>query len=292
METRIIREQGVLAELEVHTFGCGKPHVFFTAGVHGNEVTGIFVARRLIDFFTKNPPLRGTVSVIPTVNTTAMRCMQRRNPFDGLDLNRVFPGDPEGSFALRLADVVYRETADADILIDLHCCGQHGLPYILSIYPESDKVRQMVQRITMPIALRSEGTPGQLFTESTRNRDQAACVIELPSGAGSGAVNLPVGDQCFEALLDLLRSEGMVEGTAQGQPPRFYGPLKDIEAPCAGLWMPAVKRGEPIFAGQPVGTVDGKPVLAPEDGMAMSVIPCSYLMPGDHWVMMYLQLEA
>lgn len=29
METRIIREQGVLAELEVHTFGCGKPHVFF-----------------------------------------------------------------------------------------------------------------------------------------------------------------------------------------------------------------------------------------------------------------------
>ena len=292
MKTLVIREQGVLAELEVHTFGSGKPHVFFTAGVHGNEVSGIFVARRLIDFFTENPPLKGTVSIIPTVNTTAFRCMQRRNPFDGLDLNRVFPGDPEGSFALRLADIVYQETADADIVVDLHCCGQHGLPYILSVYTESEKVRQMVQRITMPIALRSEGTPGQLFTESTRNRDQAACVIELPSGAGSGAVNLPVADLCFAGLLDLLRSEGMVEGAVQGQPPKFYGPLQEIYAPCAGLWMPSVKRGEPLTAGQVVGTVDGKPVLAPADGMAMSVFPCRYLMPDDLWVMMYLQPEA
>lgn len=292
MKTLTIREQGVLAELEVHTFGSGAPHIFFTAGIHGNEVTGVYVARRLIDYFTQQPPLKGTVSIIPTVNTTAMRCMQRRNPFDGLDLNRVFPGDPNGSFALRLADLVYRETADADILVDLHCCGQHGFPYILSVYHESDKVRRLVNRITMPIAVHSEGTPGQLFTESTRNRDQAACIIELPSGAGSGAVNLPVGEQCFQALLDLLRSEGVVSGEIAGKGPDFYGPLLDISAPCAGLWMPQVKKGDPLAAGQTVGTVDGKPVLAPADGMAMSVLPCSYLMPGGLWVMLYLQPEA
>lgn len=292
MKTLTIQEQGVLSQLELHTFGSGVPHVFFTAGIHGNEVTGVYVARRLIDYFTAHPPLKGTVSVIPTVNTTAMRCMQRRNPFDGLDLNRVFPGDPQGSFALRLADLVYRETEGADILIDLHCCGQHGLPYILSVYNESEKVRTLVQRITMPIAVRSEGTPGQLFTESTRKRDQAACIIELPSGTCGGAVNLPVGNQCFQALLDLLRSEGVAEGAVEGAAPDFYGPLLDIDAPRAGLWMPQVKKGDPLTAGQVVGTVDGTPVLAPADGMAMSVLPCSYLMPGDLWVMLYIQPEA
>ena len=190
MKTVTIEEYGVNTQYDVYTFGSGEPRITFTAGIHGNEVSGIYVAQRLIGHFIKNPPVKGTVKIIPTVNAAAMRCMQRRSPFDAVDLTRVFPGSESGSISHKLAASIYSETADADILVDLHCCGQHGLPYILSVYSESAKVRNLVSRITMPIAVHSEGLGGQLFTESCRKRAQAACIIEIPSGAGDGAVNL------------------------------------------------------------------------------------------------------
>ena len=289
MRTVTVTESGVQAAYEVHTFGQGSPCIFFTAGVHGNEVSGIYVARQLIQYFTEHAPLRGTVKIIPTVNATAMRCMQRRSPFDGQDLNRIFPGNEQGSLSHRLAASVFNETAGADILVDLHCCGQHGMPYILSIYSESEKAKKMVERITMPIAIHSEGTAGQLFTEACRRRDQAACVIELPSGRSSGAVNLPVAEQCFEALLDLLASEGVVEKAQRGSAPKFYGSLKEAYAHKAGLWRPQVEKGMEIVCGQVIGTVDGEPVHAPESGMAMSVMPCGYIFEDELYVMIYTQ---
>jgi Predicted deacylase len=287
-----VSEQGVSAEFEVYSFGSGAPRAYFTAGIHGNEVTGVYVARRLIEYFSAHSPLCGTVTIIPTVNATAMRCMQRRCPFDGEDLNRIFPGNDEGSLSHRLAAAVWQETEGADILIDLHCCGQFGQPYILSVYSESEKVRALVRRIPLPVAVHSEGSGGQLFTDATRVRNQAACIIELPSGAGDGSVNAPVGDQCFAALLELLRTEGVVAGKPAGTSPSFYGTLLDAESEMTGLWQPAIFRGDRVAKGQTIGTVDGAPVSAPQDGMVMSVRPCAYLRPGDRWVMMYVQPEA
>ena len=120
MKTVTIEEYGVNTQYDVYTFGSGEPRITFTAGIHGNEVSGIYVAQRLIGHFIKNPPVKGTVKIIPTVNAAAMRCMQRRSPFDAVDLNRVFPGNESGSISHKLAASIYKETADADILVDLH----------------------------------------------------------------------------------------------------------------------------------------------------------------------------
>lgn len=274
--------------MEVHRFGSGAPHICFTAGIHGDEVTAIYTARKLIAYLTENPPLRGSVTILPTVNLPAMRIMRRRNPFDDLDLNRVFPGDAEGSFACRLADAVWKIVADADYLIDLHCCEHHKLPYILSVYPESEQIRDLVRRITLPTAVLSAGDGGQLFLEAFRRRGQVTCLIELTSGDSYGAINLPVAEQGFAALLDLLRSEGIAAGEVQGTAPKFYGKLKNIPAP-AGLWMPVVQNGQTVRQGDTVGEVDGKPVIAPADGMIMRVTPCSYLMGTDPRAVVYLQ---
>ena len=248
MKTVTIEEYGVNTQYDIYTFGSGEPRITFTAGIHGNEVSGIYVALRLIGHFIKNPPVKGTVKIIPTVNAAAMRCMQRRSPFDAVDLNRVFPGNESGSISHKLAASIYSETAD--VLVDLHCCGQHGLPYILSVYSESAKVRNLVSRITMPIAVHSEGLGGQLFTESCRKRAQAACIIEIPSGAGDGAVNLKFADVCFNGLIDMLKSEGVAAGRVEGHAPTFYGKLIDISAPHAGLWQPEKEIGAAIRAGE------------------------------------------
>ena len=55
MRTVTVSESGVSAAYEVHTFGSGAPHITFTAGIHGNEVSGIYVAQQLIAFLPKMP---------------------------------------------------------------------------------------------------------------------------------------------------------------------------------------------------------------------------------------------
>ncbi len=288
MKTLNIQESGLISPLDIYEFGSGSPRVTFTAGIHGGEVTGIYVAERLIEYFTRNPPCKGSVKILPRCNPTATRCLQRRSPFDGEDLNRIFPGSAQGSLSHRIADAVWRETADADYLIDLHCCGQHGLPYLLGIYDESDKARALAGQIAMPIAVQSGGTAGQLFTDSCRRRGQAAIIIELPSGPSSGAINPGVAEQALDGLLSFLSRIGVAAGHEKDLQPAFYGPLLDICVPESGLWTPQACRGETLKAGQVVGTLDGKPVYAPEDGFIMTVLPIGYIFIDDPWVVTYV----
>lgn len=56
MRTVTVSESGVCAAYEVYAFGAGEPHITFTAGVHGNEVSGIYVAQQLIGYFQKIRP--------------------------------------------------------------------------------------------------------------------------------------------------------------------------------------------------------------------------------------------
>lgn len=276
IKTMTVNEYGVSSQFSVYTFGSGSPRITFTAGIHGNEVSGIYVAERLISFFEQNPPLKGTVKIIPRVNPAATRCMQRRSPFDGEDLNRIFPGDNGKTISHRLAAAVYEQTADAEILVDLHCCGQHGLPYILSVYTEHERIRELVRSITMPIAIHSGGTNGQLFIESCRKRSQAACIIEIPSGTCGGAINLRFSDVCYFGLMDMLRSQGVAAGAVEGQAPTFYGKLLDINAQECGLWEPCLSAGAKLNAGDAVGKMNGQTVLAPASGLLMSIMPCGY----------------
>lgn len=292
MRTLTIQESGVTSALDIHEFGSGSPRVVFTAGIHGGEVSGIYVAERLIEYFTRNPPRAGSVKIIPRCNPTAFRCLQRRSPFDGEDLNRIFPGDPQGSLSHRIADAVWRETADADYLVDLHCCGQHGLPYLLGIYDESEPARALARQIAMPVAVQSEGTAGQLFTDSCRRRGQAAIIIELPSGPSRGAVNPAAAELALTGLFTFLTRVGIAAGHESELHPAFYGPLTDICVPGPGLWLPQVARGDTLKAGQAVGTLDGKPVYAAKDSFAMSVLPVSYVFADDPWVLTYVEAQA
>ena len=78
--------------LDFTVFGEGAPHVFFTGGIHGGEATGIYVAQKVLAFLEENELLKGSVKMLPIANPAAFRRLQRTSPYDGLDLNRIFPG--------------------------------------------------------------------------------------------------------------------------------------------------------------------------------------------------------
>lgn len=111
-------------------FSAKKPgtHIIILGGTHGNEPAGYEVALRLVDRFYENPPKNGKIIIIPEANRQAVLNFKRRIPVpEGVDiemgnLNRCYPGDPNGLPMQRMAAEIQNLTIDNDVtvFIDLH----------------------------------------------------------------------------------------------------------------------------------------------------------------------------
>lgn len=98
------------------------PTILFTAGIHGDEINGVDIVRQLIARKI-NKPKRGTIICMPIMNIFGFLNSRREFP-DGRDLNRVFPGFPNGSLASRVAYRLVNEIIpDVDLIIDFHTGG-------------------------------------------------------------------------------------------------------------------------------------------------------------------------
>lgn len=110
--------------LSVGTVGSGGPTALVCAGVHGDEGPwGAWAIHQLLEM-TSADELLGTLRVIPVANPLAMESDTRNATIDQLDLNRTFPGNPNGSYTERVAATIAEHALDgADTVIDLHGGG-------------------------------------------------------------------------------------------------------------------------------------------------------------------------
>lgn len=98
------------------------PILLLLGGVHGDEINGVEIVRRIIRRKI-NKPSCGTVICIPVFNIFGFLNLSRKFP-DGRDLNRVFPGSPKGSLASQFAHEFRKEIAPyVDYVIDFHSGG-------------------------------------------------------------------------------------------------------------------------------------------------------------------------
>ena len=284
MRTITVHDGAAASSFNVHAFGGGRPVFAFVGGVHGNEPAGVSTANLLVEYFEKHGLIRGTAVVVPAVNPTAAHVRKRCSPVDDADLNRCFPGNPEGSLTCRIADALWRETEDADYIIDLHGCDCESLPYLLTICDEFPIVRDLAEKIPMGIAVQSKGTGGQLFVEACRRRGQAAVVIELPG--------VKAAEQCFRALLEMLRIHGMIPGEPSSKPPVFYGGLKRLRLTEESTFEPCAVRGTVVEQGAVIGWADGKPVRMPENGLMLNICAEPRCFRSRDWCCAYAEVRA
>lgn len=107
------------------------PRLFVTAAVHGDELNGVDVVRRLS--VGVNPgKLSGTLVLVPVLNPFGFFALSRYLP-DGKDLNRYFPGRPDGTVASQMAHTIFTKVLRlCDCGIDLHTAtrGRTNLPHV------------------------------------------------------------------------------------------------------------------------------------------------------------------
>lgn len=138
------------------------PTVFISAAIHGDEINGIEIIRRLRQVSSLQK-LKGTLILVPVVNAHGLINMSRYTP-DRRDLNRSFPGSTKGSLASRIAKIFFEEIVSrCDLGIDLHTGAIHrsNLPQIRTNI-DNPFTLSLAKVFGAPVVLHSELRDGSL----------------------------------------------------------------------------------------------------------------------------------
>ncbi|HKY91814.1 MAG TPA: succinylglutamate desuccinylase/aspartoacylase family protein [Nevskiaceae bacterium] len=144
------------------------PTMFLSAALHGDEINGVEIIRRVLRL-PQLKDLRGTLLAVPIVNTMAFIHQSRYLP-DRRDLNRSFPGSERGSLAARLAHLFLREVVGrSDFGVDLHTGAMHrpNLPQIRTDLRNPVNER-LAKAFGASLFLDSKPTAGTLREYTTR----------------------------------------------------------------------------------------------------------------------------
>ena len=184
------------------------PVMFVSAAIHGDEVIGVEIVRRLL----RAAPLRGlagTLLAVPIVNTYGFLNNARYLP-DRRDLNRCFPGGAEGSMASRLADIFMREIVlRADMGIDLHSAAIHrtNLPQI-RLTPGNDRLAALGRAFGAPVMLNSKLREGSLRMAA----EEAGVDVLLYEGGEGLRFDELAARAGLAGILRVMQALGMVTG--------------------------------------------------------------------------------
>ncbi len=143
------------------------PTVWITAAVHGDELCGIEIIRRVLEVVTPRS-MAGTVIAVPVVNVHGFNRGDRYLP-DRRDLNRSFPGSPRGSLASRIAHLIMTEViARCSAGIDLHTGSDHrtNLPQIRADLSDPETL-ELARVFAAPVAIHSKTRDGSLRQAAT-----------------------------------------------------------------------------------------------------------------------------
>ena len=235
--------------------------MLITAGVHSAEYVGIQAAIDLARAMDVKK-VAGTVVILKVLNRPAFE--QRKGSFglsDEKNLNRVFPGDPDGTEMDRLAYAIVQEVFPAvDYYIDLHSGDDYEelTPYVYYAGVASEEVaaqsRQMAAWVDVPYMVRSGVASGGAYNYAASGKGIPSILIER---GGMGAWTMEEARSTRRDVHNILCNLGIYQ---EEKDQRRYYPLDvvDVRYQCAshsGCWYPEKKAGDMISQGEYLGEV-------------------------------------
>jgi uncharacterized protein len=248
------------------------PALFISGVVHGDEVMGVEVVRRLLSHPAVEE-LRGTLLAVPIVNAYGLISHSRYMP-DRRDLNRSFPGSDHGSLASVLADLLMREVVlRCNYGIDIHSAALHrmNLPQI-RISPGDDDLLMLAQAFAPPVVLLSKLREGTL-RQCALARGVKVLVYE-------GGEALRFDETAIEAAvtgtLRVMHRIGMLATPAADgmpTPSTISHSSQWLRAPEGGIFRSSRRIGHWVAANETIGMISDPfgqlevPVIASDAGI-------------------------
>ncbi len=182
------------------------PTMFVSAAIHGDEVVGVEIVRRLLSGKVLND-IAGTALMVPIVNAFGFIGHSRYLP-DRRDLNRSFPGNGNGSLAAQLAHLFMSQVVErSDIGIDLHTAAinRSNLPQI-RVDTTDERALQIAMAFAPPLLKHASLRPGSL-RDAAATRGVPVIVYECGEALRFDEVSIRVGVQ---GVIRAMTSQGML----------------------------------------------------------------------------------
>lgn len=256
---------------------------------HGDEIEGpVAIAHLLRELRTED--VLGRIILVPVLNVMAFKANRRETPDDGVNLNRAFPGDPQGSITYRLADLVTQSLLpQVHTVLDIHSGGDVArfLPTTSFHWVADSDQRREIEETARGFGARftmvyQNQTPG-LLTAMSEEMGKITVGTELGFGRAVQSDGVSVARQ--GVLATAIR-----QGLLKGEPPDDNRPREEqilvdtsasdssFLAPRDGLFEPTVEVGAKVSAGDRVGwlhdfdRIDEAPfpITAPHDGYVIT----------------------
>ena len=264
---------GTSLSMPVHVV-CGRrdgPVLFVSAAIHGDELNGVEIIRRLLKRKALSS-MRGTLLAVPIVNVHGFLDQSRYLP-DRRDLNRSFPGSRKGSVAARMAYTFMHEIVDkADFGIDLHtgALNRANLPQIRGNLDDEETL-QLARAFGAPVIVNSNVRDGSL-RQCAADKGMPMLIYEAGEALRFDELSIRAG---LRGTLNAMRHIGMLPLSRKTRPvsPVLADSTSWVRAPESGIVIPRVELGSRVTEGDVLAVI-GDPVSdeealvkAPFDGI-------------------------
>ncbi|HIJ80777.1 MAG TPA: hypothetical protein HPP76_03605 [Desulfuromonadales bacterium] len=277
-----------------------SPAAAFVAGLHGDEINGVYILARLADFLQaveagKYPKLKllKRVLIIPGANVLGINTLRRSWPFDCTDLNRTFPGNVVGETTQRIAHAVLEATKKAEYRVDLHSSNLYfeEIPQVRIYDPSSDE-RQNARFFGLPAVMERSKSPVFTTTLMYAWSFWPGQNFLLQVGQ-AGSIQLLHCQQVFRGLVGFLGRIGVIEGVelAESDEDVLYFTREQsswVFAERAGMFVSDKQVGRWVGMGQELGYIydsfNGNvisKVAAPVSGLLTGIRRQPMLFEGD-----------
>lgn len=255
---------------------CGRkrgPTLFVSAAIHGDELNGVEVIRRLLKRKIMRS-IRGTLLAVPIVNVHGFLDQSRYLP-DRRDLNRSFPGSPKGSIAARLANTFVKEiVSKADYGIDLHtgAINRSNLPQIRGNLDDATTLG-LAKAFGTPVIINANVRDGSLRA-CAAGRGMPMLIYEAGEALRFDEISIRAG---LRGVLNVMRFIGMLpeRKTAGRVTPVLANATSWVRAPVSGIVSGKAALGNRVAEGQQMAMISDplgdaqEGVIAPFDGIVI-----------------------
>lgn len=258
--------------------------ISIVTGIHGDELEGQYVCFELQRRIEQNKEcLTGIVDIYPAMNPLGIDSITRGIPAFDLDMNRLFPGDIDGSMLEYVVARIMEDVAGSDCVLDIHASNIY-----LTEIPQI-RINELHQDILVPMAeaanvdfiwIHGDSTVLEsTFAYSLNHIGTPVLVVEMGVGM---RITRTYGDQMVDGIFHLMKKMGIWNGEVKSvRKPIISRKPEDVcylNASVGGVFIPNVEHGAKLkkdeIIGQIVDPLCGKvldEVRTPEDGMLFTI---------------------
>ena len=262
-----------------------KPRVSFVAGLHGDELEGLYICHKLLRYLMEleisNPEaIQGEINIYPAVNPQALENATRLWPFFSLDINRTFGLNQTNSIAEETSQTLFQDLkSSSDIVIDFHSSNLQlkELPQIRIIKGFEKKLLPLAKKCNVDLIWVHPNA--EIFASTLGfNLNKAKTPTLVIETGICLRINPSNNDQIFNGMLNLLHDTGTLKiAQPTVKEPKLVQPeeVVMIQAQYSGLFIKQVEIGKVLTEGEKLGKL-----IDPVNGHILEEIfsPCSGLL--------------